>query len=55
MNLYYVVAVLGSVAAALVFWAAVPVKSAEPDPGTRDDFTPSMARWGYLHDKRDGK
>ena len=56
MNLYYLCATLGVLAAFLIVWAALRVGSKPvTNPETQDDFAPSMARWGYLHDKRDGK
>ena len=27
----------------------------DPHPETQDDFRASMARWGYLHDRREGR
>lgn len=53
MNLYYLIILLVCIAAPMIIWALLHIgKPVEPDPDTRDDFTPSMARWGYLHDKR---
>lgn len=57
MNLYYVTAALGCLAAAVILWAALRAgaRAEEAALETQDDFTPSMARWGYLHDQRDGE
>ena len=55
MNLYYLAAALGCLAAGLILWAAVRLaRHPEAAPETQDDFTTSVARWGHLHDKRQG-
>lgn len=40
--------------ATLVLWPWLDAAADEPSdyPETQDDFSTSVARWGYLHDRR---